>query len=365
MSVLVVTGSNTSTPNRCAPAYGPASTRSVTDRVRVGGATLSTRSRGRPGRPWRPPLQALGRARVGPAGAPGPCRCPVGTRTGRRDGVSSRRAAPAAASRRASPPRTGPRRRGPTGDRIGRRPEHFGCVARNASARSRAVGLQARRQRSTALSDRGRWPGRRRRRSCRAPSSAVVPASQSATAGTSGQVMLARRAQVVDVGPAPGSSEDRDEQGPDRWRRPGTRSPDGRGARSTPSPGRPSSAAPAAGPPGRPPRALRPCGRGRCHLGAGGRPDACAQDGAMTPRHPACQLARQPAPQPPGGGVADSSLPPARAPARGPRSSGACASRDNQGVRIPVRRRRGQASAPLGDESAARRGPRNLEADPR
>ena len=41
MSVLVVAGSNTSTPNRCAPAYAAASTRFfVTERVRVGGATF-------------------------------------------------------------------------------------------------------------------------------------------------------------------------------------------------------------------------------------------------------------------------------------------------------------------------------------
>ena len=42
MSVLVVAGSKTSTPNRCAPAYAAASARFlVTDRVRVGGATFS------------------------------------------------------------------------------------------------------------------------------------------------------------------------------------------------------------------------------------------------------------------------------------------------------------------------------------
>jgi hypothetical protein len=41
MSVLVVAGSNTSTPNRPAPAYAAASTRFlVTDLVRVGGATF-------------------------------------------------------------------------------------------------------------------------------------------------------------------------------------------------------------------------------------------------------------------------------------------------------------------------------------
>ena len=41
MSVLVAAGSNTSTPNRWAPAYAAASTRFlVTDRVRVGGATF-------------------------------------------------------------------------------------------------------------------------------------------------------------------------------------------------------------------------------------------------------------------------------------------------------------------------------------
>ena len=41
MSALVVAGSNTSTPNRPAPAYAAASTRFlVTDLVRVGGATL-------------------------------------------------------------------------------------------------------------------------------------------------------------------------------------------------------------------------------------------------------------------------------------------------------------------------------------
>ncbi len=41
MSVLVVAGSNTSTPNRGAPAYAAASTRFFsTDRVRVGGATF-------------------------------------------------------------------------------------------------------------------------------------------------------------------------------------------------------------------------------------------------------------------------------------------------------------------------------------
>jgi hypothetical protein len=41
MSVLVVAGSNTSTPNRPAPAYAAASTRLlVTDLVRVGGATF-------------------------------------------------------------------------------------------------------------------------------------------------------------------------------------------------------------------------------------------------------------------------------------------------------------------------------------
>ena len=41
MSVLVVSGSKTSTPNRCAPTYAAASTRFlVTDRVRVGGATF-------------------------------------------------------------------------------------------------------------------------------------------------------------------------------------------------------------------------------------------------------------------------------------------------------------------------------------
>ena len=42
MSVLVVSGSKTSTPNRCAPAYAAASTRfCTTDLVRVGGATFS------------------------------------------------------------------------------------------------------------------------------------------------------------------------------------------------------------------------------------------------------------------------------------------------------------------------------------
>ena len=41
MSVLVVAGSNTSTPNRPAPAYAAASIRFfVTDLVRVGGATF-------------------------------------------------------------------------------------------------------------------------------------------------------------------------------------------------------------------------------------------------------------------------------------------------------------------------------------
>jgi len=41
MSALVVAGSNTSTPNRPAPAYAAASTRFlVTDLVRVGGATF-------------------------------------------------------------------------------------------------------------------------------------------------------------------------------------------------------------------------------------------------------------------------------------------------------------------------------------
>jgi len=41
MSTWVVAGSNTSTPNRPAPAYAAASTRFlVTDRVRVGGATF-------------------------------------------------------------------------------------------------------------------------------------------------------------------------------------------------------------------------------------------------------------------------------------------------------------------------------------
>jgi hypothetical protein len=39
---LVVAGSKTSTPNRCAPAYAAARTRFfMTDRVRVGGATFS------------------------------------------------------------------------------------------------------------------------------------------------------------------------------------------------------------------------------------------------------------------------------------------------------------------------------------
>jgi hypothetical protein len=42
MSVLVVSGSKTSTPNRPAPAYAAASTRFlVTERVRVGGATFT------------------------------------------------------------------------------------------------------------------------------------------------------------------------------------------------------------------------------------------------------------------------------------------------------------------------------------
>jgi len=41
MSTLVVAGSNTSTPNRPAPAYAAASTRFfMTDLVRVGGATF-------------------------------------------------------------------------------------------------------------------------------------------------------------------------------------------------------------------------------------------------------------------------------------------------------------------------------------
>ena len=41
MSALVVAGSNTSTPNRPAPAYAAASIRLlVTDLVRVGGATF-------------------------------------------------------------------------------------------------------------------------------------------------------------------------------------------------------------------------------------------------------------------------------------------------------------------------------------
>jgi len=41
MSALVVSGSNTSTPNRGAPMYAAASARFFsTDRVRVGGATF-------------------------------------------------------------------------------------------------------------------------------------------------------------------------------------------------------------------------------------------------------------------------------------------------------------------------------------
>jgi hypothetical protein len=41
MSTFAVAGSNTSTPNRCAPAYAAASARFLTtDRVRVGGATF-------------------------------------------------------------------------------------------------------------------------------------------------------------------------------------------------------------------------------------------------------------------------------------------------------------------------------------
>ena len=41
MSALVVSGSNTSTPNRGAPTYAAASARFFsTDRVRVGGATF-------------------------------------------------------------------------------------------------------------------------------------------------------------------------------------------------------------------------------------------------------------------------------------------------------------------------------------
>ena len=41
MSTLDVAGSNTSTPNRCAPAYAAARARFfTTERVRVGGATF-------------------------------------------------------------------------------------------------------------------------------------------------------------------------------------------------------------------------------------------------------------------------------------------------------------------------------------
>ena len=52
MSVLVVAGSKTSTPNRGAPAYAAASARFFsTDRVRVGGATFIDTQAPIPGRP--------------------------------------------------------------------------------------------------------------------------------------------------------------------------------------------------------------------------------------------------------------------------------------------------------------------------
>ena len=68
MSALVVAGSNTSTPNRPAPAYAAASTRFlVTDLVRVGGATfIDTASAAVAGDRGAPPLQALGQRVVRP-----------------------------------------------------------------------------------------------------------------------------------------------------------------------------------------------------------------------------------------------------------------------------------------------------------
>ena len=68
ISVLAVAGSNTSTPNRCAPAKAAASARFfTTDRVRVGGATLKDTVRpGVPGDRGPPPLQPLGQRVVRP-----------------------------------------------------------------------------------------------------------------------------------------------------------------------------------------------------------------------------------------------------------------------------------------------------------
>jgi len=68
MSALVVAGSNTSTPNRPAPAYAAASTRFlVTDLVRVGGCDVHRHGRAAvAGDRGAPPLQPLGQRVVRP-----------------------------------------------------------------------------------------------------------------------------------------------------------------------------------------------------------------------------------------------------------------------------------------------------------
>ena len=75
ISTLLVAGSKTSTPKRCAPAYAAASARFfTTERVRVGGATFSDTASRRPGRRSPASAAAASPARSsGPAAAPG-CR---------------------------------------------------------------------------------------------------------------------------------------------------------------------------------------------------------------------------------------------------------------------------------------------------
>ena len=269
MSVLVVAGSKISTPNRGAPWYAAASARFFsTDRVRVGGATFIDTHRARvPGDRRPPAVDALGQRVVGSL---------LGDQAVADAGVGAGRVGaahqPPAGGRpqrpagRASRPGTGRRTRGPPG-----RPHRPGRRTR----RSAWPGTRARRSPRAAASAhdqrvdggrRGRWPRRRRRRSCPAPGDLPPrPASRPPPGRRrSGRVRRAAR------GP-----RRRLRRGwPGSWLATGTSSvPALRRAtsrtrsqicgtgRSTPSPGRPSPAARAAGRLQRRRRAPRSSGR--------------------------------------------------------------------------------------------------------
>ena len=146
MSVLVVAGSKTSTPNRCAPAYAAASARFFDhDRVRVGGAMfIDTVVAVFPRDGGPPPLQPLGQRVIGAL-----LRHQAVADAGSAPGGYAAAQQPARrTAARSGPPQLrgeGPRRRKRRADwataSAGTANTSVG-VARNASATSRARGQQ-------------------------------------------------------------------------------------------------------------------------------------------------------------------------------------------------------------------------------